>query len=302
MSKLWKRQYRVRFPDLGFSFDNMTEGAEWLKISFSIDKDLSQKTNKSTLKIWNLTETTRAKIEKADTVLEIYAGYKDNGGPVKVFHGTVVQAETTDEGKDAVTELKLADGEVPFRDSIVSLSFPPDTNGRKVVDTLAGEMGLTISYAPDVQFETYKNGFSYAGYAANAMTEVCNAFGVDWSVQNGIIRVIMAGGTFADRGVVFSADSGLIGSPSRIIRSKPTEDRETNSERLRRQEKKEKPEKHAGWEIKTLLAPSINPGDAIKVESRMVKGWFRVESVSHTGDSYGGGEWNSEFKLIEGLD
>lgn len=299
---LWKRQYRVLFPDLGFSFDNLDETTEGLKISFQVDKDLTQKTNKTVLKIWNLSDDTRAKIEKPDTLLEIYAGYKDNGGPVKVFRGYVIQAVTKDEGKDVQTELRLGDGETAVRDSIVSLSFPPDTAGRKVTDTIAGEMGLTVSYGSNVTMETFKNGYSFTGYAADAMTEVCNAFGCDWSIQNGILQIIMAGGTFADRGIVFSPSSGLIGSPARVVKSKPSEDRETNEQKRRRQEQKEKPEKRAGWEITTLLTPSVNPGDSVKVESRMASGWFRVEKVTHAGDSYGGGDWNSKFELIEGLE
>lgn len=297
-NKLWKRIYNVRFPDLGFSFSN--EEGEGLKISFNIDKDLTQKTNKTVLKIWNLTNDTRAKIEKADTLLEIYAGYKENGGAVKIFRGTVILAQTTDEGKDVITELRLADGAVALRDSIVSVSFEPNADAKKIIETLVNAMGLTLSFGENVEIGTYANGFSYAGYAAGALTSVCNAFGCDWSVQNGIVQVIMAGGTFADRGVVFSPASGLIGSPARIIRSKPKEDRETNRQKRRRKQKKVKPEKRAGWEITTLLAPSINPGDAVKVESRLISGWFRVEKVTHSGETFGDA-WQSKFELIEGL-
>lgn len=297
-NKLWKRIYRVHFPDLGFSFSN--EEGEGLKISFDIDKDLTQETNKTVLRIWNLTNDTRAKIEKSDTLLEIYAGYKENGGAVKIFRGTVIIAQTTDEGKDVVTELRLADGEIALRDSIVSVSFEPNADGRRIIETLVNAMGLTLSFGENVEIGTYANGFSYVGYAKDALTSVCNAFGCDWSVQNGIVQVIMAGGTFASRGVVFSAPTGLIGSPSRIIRSKPSEDKETNKQKRRRQQKKTKPEKRAGWEITTLLSPSINPGDAVKVESRLISGWFRVEKVSHSGETFGDA-WESKFELIEGL-
>ena len=297
-NKLWKRIYSVRFPDLGFSFSN--EESEGLKVAFEITKDLTQETNKTVLKIWNLTNDTRAKIEKADTLLEIYAGYKENGGAVKIFRGTVILAQTTDEGKDVLTELRLADGEIALRDSVVSVSFEPNADAKKIIETLVNAMGLTLSFGENVEIGTYANGFSYVGYAAGALTSVCNAFGCDWSVQNGIVQVIMAGGTFADRGVVFSPASGLISSPARIIRSKPKEDRETNRQKRRRKQKKVKPEKRAGWEITTLLAPSINPGDAVKVESRLISGWFRVEKVSHSGETFGGA-WQSKFELIEGL-
>ena len=75
-----------------------------------------------------------------------------------------------------------------------------------------------------------------------------------------------------------------------------------NEERQsRRKSKKEKPEEKAGWEIDTLLFPTVNPGDAVKLESRAITGWFRVEKAQHTGTSYGG-DWKSHFQLIEGLD
>ena len=48
-----------------------------------------------------------------------------------------------------------------------------------------------------------------------------------------------------------------------------------------------------------MLAPTVSPGDAIKVESKVIKGWFRVESLHHKG-SYIGGEWTSEFDIVEG--
>ena len=74
---LWNRQYRVKFPDLNLEFANT------LRITFDITKDLSKETNKGKLVIYNLSDDTRKKIEVPDTKVEIYAGYKDNGGPVR---------------------------------------------------------------------------------------------------------------------------------------------------------------------------------------------------------------------------
>ena len=62
--------------------------------------------------------------------------------------------------------------------------------------------------------------------------------------------------------------------------------------------KKEEPRKKAGWKINTLLVPSVNPADMVKVESKWITGWFRVEKVSHRGD-YNGTNWGSAMELIE---
>jgi hypothetical protein len=92
----------------------------------------------------------------------------------------------------------------------------------------------------------------------------------------------------------------LIGSPARIVKSDHKPAKETPKKKRRRKEKKEKPDEQAGWKIETLLAPTVSPGDAIKVESRVINGWFRVETVKHTGDSISG-QYKTQMDIIEGL-
>ena len=72
----------------------------------------------------------------------------------------------------------------------------------------------------------------------------------------------------------------------------------TPKRKAKQKAKKEEPRKKAGWRIETLLVPSVNPGDMVKVESRIITGWFRVEKVRHSGE-YNGQRWNSEMDLIE---
>lgn len=291
---LWHRQYKVIFPEINLEYANT------LRVQFSVEKDLTKETNKSSLSLYNLSENSRNKIEVADRKVEIWAGYKDNTGPVRLFVGTVTQSETKENDKDVETKLTLSDGQVAIRDTAFSLSFAPGTSGNKVLQYIANAMGLPLVLGEGVQFGTFVNGYSFVGTAREALNGVCSYSGCSWSVQNDALQVIMNGGVFANRGLVFAADSGLIGSPERIIRANPKADKDTPKRRRRRKAKKEKPEKQSGWKIKTLLAPTVTPGDAVKVESRIITGWFRVESVKHQGDSHGG-DWTSEMNLIERL-
>lgn len=118
--QLWNNVYRVVLPDLGFEFNNLNGAG--LKIAFAVEKDLTQNTNKTRLNIWNLSNETRAKLEQPDVKIELYAGYKDNGGALKIFSGTVIMGSSKDEGNDVKTELYLADGRVELRDCVLSLS------------------------------------------------------------------------------------------------------------------------------------------------------------------------------------
>lgn len=290
----WQRQYKVSFPDINY------EIADSLRIKFDIDKDLTHESNKSKLKIYNLSDASRKKIEIADLKCDLYVGYEKNGGAAKIFTGTVIEGRTQDDGKDAVTELRLSDGQIAIRDSVFSLSFAPGVTGDTVLKAVAANMGLPLLYGDNVQFGTFANGYSFVGNGTTALTEICYGSGCDWSIQNGILQIILAGGVVANRGIVFSASSGLIGSPERIIKSNYKENKETPKRKRRQKAKWEKPKKKAGWRIKTLLSPTVNSGDVIKVESCLIDGWFRVESIKHSGDSHGG-DWMSEFEIIEGL-
>lgn len=289
---LWNRQYRLNFPEIKLEYANT------LKIAFNVDKDLTRESNKCKVSIWNLSDESRKKIEKEDVKVELYAGYKDNSGPVRMFIGSVITSQSRDTGKDIITELTLSDGQVAIRDSIFSISFAPETDGRRIIQYIADEMGLALVFGDGVKIGTYQNGYSFIGKGADALDEICKAQGCNWSIQNEVLQIIMQGGTSKSMGLVFSTGSSLIGSPERIVKANVKENKDTPKRKRRKKEGKEG--KQAGWKIKTLLAPTVNPGDAVKVESRVITGWFKVETISHSGDTHAG-DWISEMTLIERL-
>lgn len=289
----WKQTYKIIFPQLNITFENN------LHIGFSIDKDTTRESNKAKLEIYNLAEATRKKVETADTEVEIYAGYERAGGAILAFRGTVTYGFTRDAGTDCITTLDLADGTKAMRDSYCSLSYAPNTSAKTIIQRCANEMGVPVVYGDEVgELESYKNGFSYYGQADGALTEICNALGLSWSIQNNVLNIILAGGTSTNRGLVFSPQSGLVGVPERITQAEYKSNKSNPKKTQKEKAKKEEPRKKAGWRINTLLVPSVNPADMVKVESKWITGWFRVEKVSHRGD-YNGTNWGSAMELIE---
>ena len=289
----WKQVYRIVFPKLNITFENN------LHIGFQIDKDTTKESNKAKLEIYNLSDATRKKIEVPDTEVEIYAGYEKAGGAILAFKGSVTYGFTRDAGTDCITTLDLADGTKAMRDSYCSLSYAPGTSAKTIIQRCSNEMGVPVVYGEDVgELESYQNGYSYIGQADGALTEICNALGLSWSIQNNILNIILAGGTSTNRGLVFSPQSGLVGVPERIIQAEYKSNKSNPKKTAKKKAKKEKPRKKAGWKINTLLVPSVNPADMVKVESKWITGWFRVEKVSHRGD-YNGTNWGSAMELIE---
>ena len=289
----WKQVYKINFPKLNITFENN------LHIGFQIDKDTTKESNKAKLEIYNLSDATRKKIEVPDTEVEIYAGYERAGGAILAFKGTVTYGFTRDAGTDCITTLDLADGTVALRDSYCSLSYAPGTSAKTIIQRCANEMGVPVVYGEDVgELESYKNGFSFIGQAKDGLTEICDALGLSWSIQNNILNIILAGGTSTNRGLVFSPQSGLVGVPERITQAEYKSNKSNPKKTQKEKAKKEEPRKKAGWKINTLLVPSVNPADMVKVESKWITGWFRVEKVSHRGD-YNGTNWGSMMELIE---
>lgn len=289
----WKQVYRIVFPKLNITFENN------LHIGFQIDKDTTKESNKAKLEIYNLSEATRKKIEVPDTEVELYAGYERAGGAILAFKGSVTYGFTRDAGTDCITTLDLADGTKAMRDSYCSLSYAPGTSAKTIIQRCANEMGVPVVYGDDVgELESYQNGYSYIGQADGALTEICNALGLSWSIQNNILNIILAGGTSTNRGLVFSPQSGLVGVPERITQAEYKSNKSNPKKTQKQKAKKEEPRKKAGWKINTLLVPSVNPADMVKVESKWITGWFRVEKVSHRGD-YNGTNWGSMMELIE---
>lgn len=294
MGKYWNRQYQIKFPDIDYTLEDS------LQVEFDIQKDMTAETNKSSLTIYNMKKENQDKVSQPDTKCEIFVGYEGTGGPVCIFKGTVIQAVTTYEEHDIKVDLKLSDGQVEVRDTYISLSYPEGTPIDTCLKTIAKEMGLALEYGEGVSWGSFPvGGYSYVGNAWQAIQNLCYGSGCTASIQNNIIQIILNGGSFTNKGLVFSADSGLIGYPERINQANPYADKKTPKKERKKKEKKEKKEKKAGWRIKTLLAPTVSPGDAIKVESITIDSWFRVESLHHRG-SFWGGDWTSEFDIIEG--
>ncbi len=266
-----------------------------LRIVFDVDKDLTQQTNKSSIKIYNLSEATRKKLEVDDTVCLLKVGYAEDIGLRRIFVGEVTYATTRREGPDKVTELEVNDGQVAMRDTMVSLGYAGGVGARKIVDDVAGQMGLLTQIAADVEFASYPAGFSFVGKGTACLDKVMAASGATWSIQNNVLQVIMAGGSTNVQALVLSPSTGLIGSPERIVRGVTRPDEEATK---KRKVKKDKKKKKAGWKVRSLLAPTVNPGDLIRVESSTVTGWFKVESMKHTGDTHGR-EWYTDYEVIE---
>jgi len=282
-----------------------------LRISFSIEKTLTETLNTSTIRIYNLNPTSRKLVETPNNAVILKAGYRQDKGALTIFVGIVRRSLTVREGVDWVTELELDDGLIAYRDSKFSTSFAPGAKGVDVLRQVADKFGIAVGKLPDaIEQKIYPNGFSFVGRARDAMAKVCNYLGLEWSIQNQTIQVLKKGGSRERTAIVISPETGMIKSPQ--LEAKTMSDKlaakqglTTNSAgvvtkksdklTVRGDPPKDRLEVQ-GYKVETLLQPTILPGDVVKIKAEGIDNWFKVEKCTAQGDTHGD-EWVTELSV-----
>lgn len=280
-----------------------------LRISFSIQKGATKSPNKCLVKVYNCKPETREKISIIGNVLVLKAGYEKDAGLITLFTGNVSRSLTTRQGPDWVTELELIDGLIEFRDSKTSFSFDAGAPVLQVLKSASSGLGLPVRVFPDgIESMTYPEGFAFVGRSRDAMDKACQKAGLEWSIQNREVQIIKKGGVYKQKTYLISPETGLIGSPereSKTMTDKAAAKRGITSSQAgvstvtKTNDLGEQKEllQIAGYKIKTLLLPMIEPASYVQLKSRDINSqFFRVEEITHTGDTHGQ-EWQSEISL-----
>lgn len=270
-----------------------------MRITFDVQKDVESEPNENSIKIYNLSAETRKAVEKPNLRCVLYAGYAEENEPTLLCSGDIATAYSYRDGGDWVTELFVLDGLIEIRDTAVSLGYAGGVSSQLILNDIAGQMGLKLIAGEELIERKWANGFSFYGAARTALNKIVAGTGLEWSVQNGELQVVNKARTTRRQGVVLAVDTGLIGSPERVREAARSKQADENDKKSAKKQNVE-PSQQAkdGWNVRSLLLPQINPADKVKIESLTVEGWFRAESVKHTGDSHSG-EWQTELHLVE---
>lgn len=282
--KNFDRQYRLAFgvsEDTGFEVGKITrEQPIPLHIGFSIQKSETETQNTGKVSIWNLNDEHLSILNKKDCALSLRAGYGDRLN--LIFAGIISFSTTYRQGADRVTEIEVVDNLVQIRDTFCSVSYRGKVNTKTVMDDVANQMGVAVTYSYNAKFADLANGFSYVGQAKNIMDKMCQCSNLVWSIQNGVMQVKCPNDVMSKEVYLLNAESGMIGSPSRVVVSQ-SDSGEGNV---------------VGWDVEYLLNGAIHIDDYVKVESEAVTGYFRVYSLDIAGDNISG-DWYCKARLLE---
>lgn len=264
---------------------------EDLRISFHIKKVSTPEGNDAKITISNLSENTRSKV-KIDQVVVLRAGYREAFGEEDLFAGYIHNVNNLIETPNIHTIIESKDGSKKLEDAKVSLSYSSGVSVRDILKDITSKTGIPLKIDLDLinmDNFSFSQGVSFVGEIKHLLNYLCSSANLEWSFQGNKLKIQNKRESDLTEAVVISPDTGLIGSPERVL------DIEGN-----RGKKKKKEEPIPGWKIKCLLSPKIEPGGAVQVYSREIPqgSTFKVYEVEHIGDTHGA-DWVSNIKVQE---
>lgn len=287
MGQLFQRSASIIVGDIKINTGIDFGGKRTLRVQFVVKKSLTKNANSCEIKIYNLNQDSRGKLDELseDVPASVSAGYAKGLNEIFVGDRGIVSSYNNSMNAEWITYVTLGDAATKIRKKRSKVT----EIGRTEITSVIQKMIDDIDLAPGNVVEKIKekltgenaffnNGYSFSGKSMDGISEIAAKAGLQVSVQNGVLQALGTSDTNfgQSEAQVFTPESGLVGSP------------ETGDE---------------GYiSIKVLLNGEIKPGDLYFLQSATAtkfqkKSPFKAVSVSHTGDTYGL-NWYTE---IEGL-
>jgi hypothetical protein len=247
MSKQFYRIVQVTFPD--FTLDS-----EKLTIYFDIPFDNDVEPNESKITIYNLSPNTLNRIKKNQKVT-VNAGYKGDVGTV--LSGYVSYVETDYSGADKATTIHVLDGPDLENRKTLKKAYKKNIKASQIINDLLPMLGVPIG-SVDLPIDVaYAKGYTVDGSITDALESIAADCGASYFINRGkiYIRSIQIG---EDINFTLNADTGLIGTPEPF-----------SNDDL------------SGYKVKCLLNHRMTTASIINLESKGVKGKFRVWKGSY---------------------
>jgi hypothetical protein len=269
MPELFKRSYKLTVSLVGlygFEIDSSIDDPP-LDIAFNIVRNLKKEPNTADITVFNLSPVNRAQLETLKGAqVELQAGYGGDNGVI--FKGdTEINNQHT--FPDWLSIFEADDGGKSTRNDRINLSLPPGTTLQTAITVIATSMrvgaGNSIAAALlgtlSEGGKEFLNGITISGSAAKQMTRLIKSSGLEWSVQNDAIQILLQGLPLPVTAVVLNEDTGLVGVPTVGNEGEVA--------------------------FRSLLNKDIVPGAAIALQSESLKGIFRADKCTYTGVSLG---------------
>jgi hypothetical protein len=239
-----------------------------LRVKFEVRKNIESNKNFANVSIYNLSNDSRNRISSdALNLLILKAGYLNNVGLVTICKGNITDVIHEFKTPEIITNLYCKDGFKSIKNKNITLSFSENTRLSRVIEVITSKLGLPVKFANYDKSAFFKTGYACVGSISEVLDDLSKQFDFDWSIQNGEVQILNKNTSTSIQSVFLSTATGLIETPTRLVRL--ADDTTTR------------------YQITALLQPNLEVGDLISVESKTLNGVFKVQQLTHSGDTHG---------------
>lgn len=234
-----------------------------LKITFDVMKSDYGGLNKSTIKVYNLSEQKRLALTKdneQDKYIPISLAVGYEGGIETIFKGSVQRGSNQKQGADIVTELYCLDGGYDIRTSFINT-----ISNSSAIDTIIGEMPNTSKGKVATQTQLSRPRV-LVGDPSSLLDQVIGD-GQAWFIRDEAVYVLGESDVTSSFVPEVSAKTGMVSTPER---------------------------EQSQVTFETLMNPALKIGGLCSIKSKFaphLNGVYKLKTISYTGDNYGQ-SWN----------
>lgn len=260
------------------------------QIRFDVSKSADNKrnANSASIEVYNLSQTTLDKLQSdfISCVLEVGYISQETGLPnlIQLVKGNVTELKTVKNGVDTITQILMGEGYTDLNHTKMKFTVAPGKTRKEVIEEIVAQVpGLAVGTITGTNLNNpVLDGYPVWGSAKDALNEISEMWRLEWRVTNGVIEFSDENGLVnknKNEAPLISPDSGLVDIPF-YTSAEPTK---IKGDKTRRD----------GLQFKALLNPEVKPGQLVRIESKRINGWYRVNSARYTGD-YRGNDWYME--------
>ena len=182
------------------------------RIKFVVAKTIRETPNHAVIQVFNLSEESDAKTHDEFTSVIVNAGYQDSAR--LLFTGNIRRVWTYKDGVNMITEIRAADGDDDYRNTVVNACFSAGVTDRSILEHLGRKFKTTqLGDTSLVSTEARKRGKIVIGVGRAEIKRIAQSIDAHWSIQDGVLQFVPFEGTLPEEATVIRADTGMLKTP-----------------------------------------------------------------------------------------
>lgn len=266
--KLWKQVRLITIGEIVFDYDE-------LDVEFEVKCTDDNKSDLATIKLYNLSETTKQKL-KLNQDVSIDAGYRDIHGVI--FNGIVESISTSRDENDFITTIEATPNNRAYANTIINRQFKAGIKASEVIKQIGTMCNFTMDIKELGKDTVYPNGKVFSGRLSNVIPILARDTGTICRFTNTTIEFKLQNKAYSSV-LHLGAEQGLIRIDKKMDKADIKEKKGPQVESKNKSNVDKKISK-SKFDIECLLVPLIKIGQLLEIESTLFKGRVVVKECN----------------------